>query len=222
MKFFKIKIVLFLLCSYSFLFLFNLRERIILRLQYIIGQRDLRCMPLHPKNVKLLLNVIDKSVLLDNYTNFYDIGCGEGNVLEQVASKNLFKYLFGVEISLVSYEKAKQKFRDQLNVKIINKSMDKVIYVDEPSIIYLYEPLWSIKSTDKKLQIYNDLMQQLNSIQRVIIIYFTGFNYKNKDIKDDFMEKFGYTLIQKKFISNDIIFLKTALLQVWKRDEYKI
>lgn len=195
-------------------FIINSPRRIMLNIQSITGCRDRTSMPLHKSNERILLQELKKYT---NYTHFYDIGCGEGNILKEVANRNLFPNIIGVEVSKLTYQIAKKKLNDYKNIKLVHKSMEDVSYVNKPSVIYMYEPLWTMKKGSKRVFIRNKFMEQLSSIDDVVLIYMTGMNHNRKVFKDDFIKSYGYNLIRETPMLNDIPFLKTSRLQIWQR-----
>ena len=82
-------------------------QRIYVNLRSLIGKSDRNSMPLHKCNLQILI----KYLFDDNtiYDSFIDFGCGEGNVIIEIAKLKKYMKIIGIEISSISYKIALKK-----------------------------------------------------------------------------------------------------------------
>ena len=130
-------IIVLIICE-----IYHNNQRIYINLRSLIGKSDRSSMPLHKCNLQILI----KYLFNDNtiYDSFIDFGCGEGNVIVEIAKLKKYMKIIGIEISSISYKIALKKCINYPNIKIINMSMTEWIFENVPTILFLYEPLWII------------------------------------------------------------------------------
>ena len=82
--------------------------------------------------------------------NFYDLGCGSGRILKQVADNYNVK-VYGIEISPLQFLKAKILTIDNKNIHIFHKNV-KLVDLKNADVIfcYLLPPL--MKQLEKKFK----------------------------------------------------------------------
>lgn len=147
-----------------------------------------------------------------NKYTFIDFGCGYGDVL--IALHKHFKNSVGIEIDSSVCEKATENVKKYNSIQIINKDMSQYNFQKINTVLFMYEPLWSVnKNTANK--IYNKVFNNINTVfnhssEKFYIIYVTGL--KRKDIDEKFIKRHKFKIIfkieiGKKFVKRYIYIL---------------
>lgn len=126
---------------------------------------------------------------IKDYT-FIDFGCGTGSVLLHVHDK--VNKVIGIEIDPQISSIAKKNTSQLKNVSIKNVDMRHVTFPNEPTVLFLYEPLWDL---DKSLAmpVYHQVFSNINN---AYVIYISGVSSKYLD--KVFFEKYGLKVIKEK------------------------
>jgi len=169
----KIIIILIILVV---LFIYNEYSYVEYAFDYIFKKRELAGVSIPLNNKKTILKII-KELPPNDYT-FIDFGCGEGNVINLV-NKNVNQSVC-IEIEKKLYDIAQNRFKNVNNIKVLNIDMKDYEYKNTPTILFLYEPLWSLKK-DKAIKLYEEIFKKIprknelgENAKPFYIIYVTG------------------------------------------------
>ena len=123
---------------------------------------------------------------LDTYT-FIDFGCGTGHVLLDVHDK--VKRTVGVEIDPSVTSVA-------TNATIHIMDMRDFSFVDEPTVFFLYEPLWNVEKSNA-MAIYHRVFSNLvENVNNVYVIYISGVS--SRYLSREFFDAYGLDIIKKE------------------------
>lgn len=190
-----LKIFIIILIIYIILTIFYEKEHIQYGISKYIFYKETSSLPL-PFFIK---NIILKYIKqIDNYQtySFIDFGCGYGDVINTV--KPLFNKIIGIELEKHPAEYCIERFRNDKNIQIHNMDIINYIFTDEPTILYMYEPLWLLNKDDA-LIIYKQVFQKLINInKKIYIIYCSATKIQN--IQPNTFEEFGFTKVYYKKI----------------------
>lgn len=124
---------------------------------------------------------------------FVDLGCGTGEAL--VYLHECFKKCVGVELDKDRYQQAVSSTKDCSNTAVVNQDMQDYRFTNEPSVIYLYEPLWPVLRKDAE-KMYSKVFDGVCDTDNVIVVYVSGIC--RKDLSREFFSNRGFTLLHKK------------------------
>ena len=137
---------------------------------YILN--DKKNIPTPEYIIIVIKKTLKNKIRINNNFIFYDIGCGDGNMINRVFEPNIFKKYIGIEYD---YETHK-------NSESINEMIDLVLanaltynYLNMPSVVYLYEPFFSFNYNDAK-KMYHKLFKRITTkcTKTIYIVYLTG------------------------------------------------
>ena len=122
--------------------------------------------------VKVIKNSIKNKIILNNNFIFYDIGCGNGSMINKVFEPNVFKKYIGIEYD---YETHKNSESTDEMIDLVLDNALTYNYLNEPSVIYLYEPFFSFNYNDAT-KMYHELFKQIKTKCRktIYLVYLTG------------------------------------------------
>ncbi len=153
--------------------------------QYLFMGRPWDAIPL-PKNIKNIILKILKDLPPNNYT-FIDFGCAEGNVIDLVYNQT--DKAVCVELEKELTDKAEKRFKEIKNIEILNQDMKDYKYATAPTILFLYEPLWSMKKEDA-LKLYTPIFKKIpKDINPFYIIYVSGIK---QHLDESFFNSIGF------------------------------
>ena len=116
-------------------------------------------------------NILPK-ILNAKHFYFYDIGCGNGKVLQRFT--RLFPKLYGIEYDHDVYLKARDLHADSTNVEIIHQDALTYSFENHKSVVFLYEPFHTL-GVETASKMYSSLMQNIRKINKeVYIVYISG------------------------------------------------
>ena len=108
-----------------------------------------------------------------------DFGSGNGHFLHQVHQTFPSKTLIGVELDVAAAQRSREKFDDIPQITIITADMSTYRFPNQPTLLYMYEPLWTLKDDDA-FPIYRSVLQHLlNEVDRkhpVYVLYISGIH----------------------------------------------
>ena len=125
--------------------------------------------------IKYILNKLSLKENISNYT-FIDFGSGFGDILYEL--RNFFNILYGIECDKYSYNKSKQKLEEYKHIKLINDKIENVNINHNNIILYMYEPLWTMKNCEERYNMYNKILDNIN-YKNFYIIYVEGSKITN-------------------------------------------
>ncbi len=91
-----------------------------------------------------------KMVDIKSGENFYDLGCGSGRILKQVAD-NYNANVYGIEISPLQFLKAKILTIDNKNIHIYHKNV-KIVNLKDADVIFCYLQTSIMRQLEKKFK----------------------------------------------------------------------
>lgn len=110
-----------------------------------------------------------------------DFGCGDGDFIQYMHSTLPDRYSFtGIEMESDQANKAIQRFAGSNSIEIKHMNMVDYIFPDTSTILYMYEPLWTLTNQKEINSIYSNVIYQIkdakrnNSDQDYYIIYLTA------------------------------------------------
>jgi ubiquinone/menaquinone biosynthesis C-methylase UbiE len=165
---------------------------------------DISSMPTTSANIDLIINRIK---LIPNYKKsiFIDFGCGEGNVIMEVAKRVKLRNILGIEINEKTAKLAKDKIskleKKKTNIDVICSDIQNIDFDCDNIILYCYEPLWNV---DKKnaLNIYKNVFRKLKKRKDTYIIYISGV--MRQDLSYDFFNKYKFKCLHHQNINTSI------------------
>ena len=165
---------------------------------------DISSMPTTSANIDLIINKIK---LIPDYKKyiFIDFGCGEGNVIMEVAKRVKLRNIFGVEINEKTAKLAQDKIskldKRKTDANIICSDIQNIDFDCDNIILYCYEPLWNV---DKKnsLEIYKNVFKKLKRKKNTYIIYISGL--MRQDLSNDFFNKYKFKCLYHQNINTSI------------------
>lgn len=129
---------------------------------------------------------------LDHITSNYtivDFGCGDGEMIDLFQPR--FDHVIGIEIDTDQANRASSRFAPHRNVTI--RAMDMTTYAFEqaPTVLYLYEPLWTMSDAEAT-PIYNKVLSNLSGVTDHYLIYVSGIH---QQIPESFFSDRGYAIV---------------------------
>ena len=114
--------------------------------------------------------------LLKNFNNNYmliDFGCGDGDAIQ-----SFYPYVenaIGIEINENQVISARKRFINRPSVSIVHSNIVYYKFMYTPTILYMYEPLWSMKK-EEALSIYDSVVTAFRkqTDPESVIIYVSG------------------------------------------------
>jgi len=185
----------------------------------------------HIKNV--IVNIINKITDTKKYT-FIDFGCGDGNVIDVVHDKVNKAVCIELEKSMTDL--AEKRFKRKqvsaetsspLNITILNMDMLDYKYVQTPTILFMYEPLWSMKKEDA-LALYHKIIGKIPTGSKIpfkgdkvsagtlfpfYLIYVSGLD---PYLDETFFNKYDFKMLEHIKLSR-FLGLKKNNIYVFKR-----
>lgn len=130
-----------------------------------------------------------KSLPSMNYT-LIDFGCGDGDLINHI--KDHVHTIIGVEIDQKQAEQTSKRFLNNPSITI--KSMDILDYHYEsiPTILYMYEPLWTLKK-EVADPIYHKVMKNISSVTSTCYIIYVSGVYPLLD--ESFFNKYNFEIV---------------------------
>jgi hypothetical protein len=179
--------------------------------QYIFMNRPWGALPLQKNVQELILQYIDM-IPHNNYT-FIDFGCADGNIIELFHKKNnnKIKNFVCIELEKKLTDVAMERFKNNDNVSVLNQDMLNYKYEIEPTILFLFEPLWTMQKDDA-VKIYTDIFNKIPKEQLLAkkipfyIIYVSGVK---PHLNETYFNNIGYILNEHSILSRFFGFKKT-------------
>ena len=176
-------------------------------LNYLLYNKAYSAVPL-PKNIRYDLLQIIAKLPLDRY-KFIEFGCADGEIIELVKNDKKIYKIDGIEIDKDLYTITKMRFNKDDNIKIYNDDMQNYKFENTASILYMYEPLWTLDKR-KALEIYNNIFSKIPNNNNFYVIYISGIEQK---LNDNFfyshnLKKIYEKSINRIFGNNNIYLLK--------------
>ena len=146
-------------------------------------------------NINKMYNKTDN---MKDYT-FIDFGCGTGNVLLHM--HHMFNNSIGIEIDKKTSDYAITKTKNMADIKIINKDMAEYTFDNNNTVLFLYEPLFSVYPESAAIDIYSKVFDNINKIfsksnKKIYIVYVSGIF--REDIKTEFINEKNFKILSKK------------------------
>lgn len=135
-----------------------------------------------------------------------DFGCGYGDVLLGLHTN--FKNSIGIEIDSDVCKKATENVQKYRDITIVNEDMSKYNFKKINTVLFMYEPLWSVEK-EIASEIYDNVFNKINitfssnSTTKFYVIYITGL--KRKDIDEAFIKKHKFNIISKLAIGEGFV-----------------
>ena len=199
----SIFVILTLIVSFHKYFLTDNKETI---LHMINPKTTKNSLPTTKDNLVRINSYIKKD-FPDNPKKYtlIDFGCGYGDVLLELHDN--FNNSIGIEIDPDVCVKAANNVKKHKDIQIINKDMSKYNFKNTDTVLFMYEPLWSVEK-DTADKIYNNVFNKINavfnnSIKKIYVIYVTGL--KRKDIDETFIKKHKFNVVSKSVIGKKFV-----------------
>ena len=182
-------IILILICILIVKFIYDEYTYISFTYDYLFKERPWAAIPL-PRNIKNTILKILKELPPNKY-KFIDFGCADGDVIDLVYKNTDSSVCIELEKKLADL--ASQRFKGNNKIKVLNMDMNDYKYTNEPTILFLYEPLWSM-SKEKALPIYEKIFSKLPKNKKPFyIIYVSGIK---PHLNEEFFNKLNFVQLQ--------------------------
>ena len=134
---FLIIIILLVLFYYEF-------DHISYRLSCIGNSKNRNGLPTPTQCKNRIISILKKNTLY-NYT-LIDFGCGGGDAIQ-----SFYPYIqkvIGIEIDKEQSISTRKKFSDISSISIVHSDITDYQFINTPTILYIYEPLFFMKVED--------------------------------------------------------------------------
>ena len=187
------------------LFLIQEQEHVSFYTKSLFGNKHLGGLPT-PSSVMSRVQSIISSLPDSKQFTFIDFGCGEGFILSRV--HHLFNQSFGIELNKTSAEYAYQQLKSVSCVTILHQDMIHYTFTNQPTVLYLYEPLWQVEDQQVVQSVYQKVFDNLKKVnQPKYIIYVTAV--LSQKIKESDFHSYHLEIIHKEKISRSLFFHNT-------------
>ncbi len=156
-----------------------------------------------PRILYALLQVLKKNNIDPRAYTVVDVGCGDAVFLKELSK--YFQHCVGIEIDKSTAEVAQKNTASCSNVEIHHQDMVDYVFVDRPTIVFMYEPLWMVPQ-EKAWEIYTQLFQnmfQTLSPDNVRIAYVNGVYRKR--MKQPFLESIGVEILERHAVGSFLL-----------------
>lgn len=179
---------------------------------FLFHGRPWAAVPLSSHIKNIIVNIINKIPKNKEYT-FIDFGCGDGNVIDVVHEKVNKSVCIELEKSMTDL--AEKRFKDIKTITVLNMDMLDYKYVQTPTILFMYEPLWSMKKEDA-LVLYHKIIRKIPAGSNIpfYLIYVSGLDpYLDETFFSEYQFKMFDHIKLSRFLG-----LKKNNIYVFKRD----
>lgn len=198
------QIVILIVCCIVLLVIYIIHEYD--NINYMLSSNHKEGLPTPWYIINKVIHIIKSIPNFSNYT-LIDFGCGEGKVISTFS--HLVKHIHGIELYPIQATIARVRYHDNPNVTIHLMNMMDYKFEQCPTILYMYEPLWTIKESSVYLPIYNTVLHHLSQVTyNVYIIYVTGIHPK---LDVNFFIPYGFTLITGSYQFRNIMLCKNNI-----------
>lgn len=168
--------------------------------------------PTIPVIQNCIISIID--CLQQSKFTFIDVGSGNGTFLSEIVPYTNFSSYIGVEIDKTNHDEALSIHSP--NVKFINKNILCYEFQETPTMIYLYEPFFSMQF-EEAVKLYQNIFERLPKQHSVVIIYVTGVSFFGRSdlICSKMFEKHNFKVVTTKKIGS--IFIKRTIIVATKK-----
>jgi len=129
---------------------------------------------------------------LDHITSNYtviDFGCGDGEMIDLFQPR--FDHVIGIEMDEDQASRASARFASRQNVTIHAMDMTTYKFEQVPTVLYLYEPLWTAPD-DEAVPIYNKVLSNLSGVSDHYLIYVSGIH---QQLPESLFSDHGYAVV---------------------------
>jgi SAM-dependent methyltransferase len=170
-----------------------------------LGNKNLVGLPT-PSSVMTRVQSILSSLNDSKKITFIDFGCGEGFVLSRV--HHLFNQSFGIELNKIMSDYAYQRFNSVSCVTILHQDMVHYTFTNQPTVLYMYEPLWEVTEQQVVQSVYQKVFDNLKKVtHQKYVIYVTSV--LSPKIKESDFHSYHLEIIHKERISRSLFFHNT-------------
>ena len=169
-----------------------------------------------PTNQHLLKDVeqmIQYNIPKPEIHTFVDFGSGYGTLLIDMLHK--YNKLVGVELDETSHSQASQLLQTEPSVTLHNMPMQNYTFEDEPTILYMYEPLFDVKDPQIRHDVYSSVMKNLSRLKQSVYVV-----YVSRNALSCFMDGFAYESLAFTKNGFQLIAMKKSLLWPMSRNIY--
>jgi len=100
--------------------------------------------------------ILSKVSKLGDGLNFYDLGCGQGKVLEEVYNHGNFSKIVGVELCPNRVSEAKLRVNNLKNTYVIEDNLLNKKYLEDADVIFLSNLCFNYKMQEKLEKLINE------------------------------------------------------------------
>ena len=113
----------------------------------------------------------------------------------------MFNNSIGIEIDKKTSEYAITNTKNILDIEIINKDMAEYTFSNDDTVLFIYEPLFSVYPESDAIDIYSKVFDNINKVfsnsnKKIYIVYITGVF--RQDIKKEFINEKNFKILSKK------------------------
>ena len=187
------------------LFLIQEYEHVLFHIKSLLGRKNTVSIPT-PSSVITRVQSILSSLNDSKKFTFVDFGCGEGFTLSRI--HHLFNQSFGIELNKTTADYAYQKFKSVSCVTILHQDMVHYTFTNQPTVLYLYEPLWEVQDQQVVQSVYQKVFDNLKKVtHQKYVIYVTSV--LSPKIKESDFHSYHLEIIHKERISRSLFFHNT-------------
>jgi hypothetical protein len=158
------KLVILISLTLLLLFMYYESEHVVYHAQCLFSNKNKTGLPtplLIRKQVISLIETLPRNLTL------IDFGCGDGDFISHCHP--YVNKTIGIELDLIQANQTKAKFMHHKSIQIIGMDILDYPFESKNSILYMYEPLWTL-SKDNAKEIYTKVMHKQNLSRYIIYV----------------------------------------------------
>ena len=141
------------------------------------GGKHTAGLPTASRMLQRVLTLIQHAVKIEPCLTLVDFGCGDGEFLYQIHQTFPNMQLVGIELVSASAQKSRERFSHIKNIHIETADMKAYRFQNRPTLLYLYEPLWTL-SSENAVPVYQMVLEHLladvQTRHAVYVLYVSG------------------------------------------------
>lgn len=155
------------------------------------GGKHTAGLPTPSRMLGRVLAIIQHAVKIEPCLTLVDFGCGDGEFLYQIHQALPNMRLVGIELVSASAQRSRERFAHIKNIHIETSDMTVYRFQNRPTLLYLYEPLWTL-SSGEALPVYRmvlgNLLADVQTQHAVYVLYVSGVHaHLSADFLDCFL-----------------------------------
>ena len=148
-------------------------------------------LPTPSRILRRVLAIIQHAVEIEPCLTLVDFGCGDGEFLYHVHQALPNMQLVGIELVSASAQRSRKRFAHVKNIHIETADMTAYRFQNRPTLLYLYEPLWTVSSGEARpvyQMVLENLLADVQTRHAVYVLYVSGVHaHLSADFLDCFL-----------------------------------